>query len=194
MPITVMHVAIVIVILLLCVVAMLIKYVRSNGSMNPCPIYKAGVVAVMMCAVFAGLVLIAMQHGLWTLNIPADDFLWTIVRNETPIDQSEKLPDDLSGSVVALYRFACPDCEAVHDDLQTWADYNDVPLWWVSSRSDAGRKLLGSSTIDKVPAILAFNTDGERIDYVAYEVDKDGHAILNKSALDHVLTFLNDAN
>ena len=68
------------------------------------------------------------------------------------VDQSNNLPDDLSGYIVIFFKYGCPDCENIHDKLMAYIDKNQIEnIVFVSSRSENGEKLRQDYPIDAVP-------------------------------------------
>lgn len=137
---------------------------------------------------------IAIQHGLYSLQTPIVDTVAILVQGDTPIDESASTSTDQTNVVYAFYRFGCPDCEEIHDDLVNWADENDIDLIWVSTRSEKGRVLFNSTSVDQVPAIEVVNKDGESFARVVYSVDPfTNKAIPNDNALDALAKFAKES-
>jgi hypothetical protein len=83
------------------------------------------------------------------------------------IDQSAEVPDDPKGCVIIFFKWGCPDCANIHDELTaTLKDYDLYKTYFVSSRSDRGQQLLAQYPVSEVPSgifIYYQNTDG--LDY-----------------------------
>lgn len=151
-------------------------------------------IATLVCdfalAVFAG---VAVTKGLWTLNTPIDEVADGVFSAETPFDESATVKR-ATNVVIGFYRFGCPDCVAVHDELESWAAENDLDLVWVSTRSEVGRRLFLSQPVDQVPALMAVRTDDKTLTRIAFEVDENGHAVVNEPALATIETFMNESD
>jgi len=77
-------------------------------------------------------------------------------------DQSEELPDDLSGCIIIFIKFGCPDCENVHDNLLKCLDDNNVEnVYFVSSRSEKGKEMVKEYNIQAVPSGTYFKKNGD---------------------------------
>lgn len=141
-------------------------------------------------AIFAG---VAVAKGLWTLNTPIDEVADGVFSDETPFDESATV-EGTTNVVIGFYRFGCPDCVTIHDELESWAAENDLDLVWVSTRSEVGRKLFLSQPVDQVPALMAVRADDETLTRIAFEVDENGRAVVNEPALAAIETFMNESN
>ena len=150
----------------------------------------ATLVCDLALAVFAG---VAVAKGLWTLNTPIDEVAGGVFSDETPFDESATV-DGATDVVIGFYRFGCPDCVTIHDELESWAAENGLDLVWVSTRSEVGRRLFLSQPVDQVPALMAIRADDETLTRIAFEVDENGHAVVNEPALTAIETFMTDSN
>lgn len=109
--------------------------------------------------------------------------------NNSP--KESKLPDNIEGAIIIYYRFDCPDCKAIYNDLsQAVADNSNI--YWISSRSETGKALLDKYPVDEVPTgiYIRHDTYNGNVTFTKYELattDEDGNIILNKSAIDRLL-------
>lgn len=107
----------------------------------------------------------------------------------TPFE--DKLPNDLTGSVIIYYKYGCPDCEAVYPALsKRLSDTNNV--YWISTEGDQGKLLLQLYPVDEVPSgIYIRNKDyNQSITYTSkqlYTTDETGNVVLDEDALDRLL-------
>lgn len=151
-------------------------------------------IATLVCdlalTVFAG---VAVAKGLWTLNTPIDEVADGVFSDKTPFDESATV-ENATDVVIGFYRFGCPDCVTVHNELESWAAENNLDLVWVSTRSEVGRKLFLSRPVDQVPALMAVRDDNETLTRIAFEVDENGHAVVNEPALAAIETFMTASN
>lgn len=158
---------------------------------------KLRLIPVTCAVLFVALLIItgvAMRHGLYSLQTPMIDTVAILLAGDTPVDESETTSPDQTDVVYAFYRFGCPDCEEIYDELNDWADENDIDLTWVSTRSDKGRALFNSTAVDQVPAIEVINKDGENLARVVYSVDPfTNKAIPNDNALDALARFAKES-
>ena len=151
-------------------------------------------IAMLICdlalAIFAG---VAVAKGLWTLNTPIDEVADGVFSDKTPFDESSTV-EGATDIVIGFYRFGCPDCVTVHDELESWATENNLDLVWVSTRSEVGHRLFLSQPVDQVPALMAVRADDETLTRIAFEVDEDGHAVVNEPALAAIETFMTESD
>ena len=150
----------------------------------------ATLVCDLALAIFAG---VAVAKGLWTLNTPIDEVADGVFSDETPFDESATV-EGATDVVIGFYRFGCPDCVTIHDELESWAAENDLDLVWVSTRSEIGRKLFLSQPVDQVPTLMAVRADNETLTRIAFEVDESGHAVVNEPALAAIKTFMTESD
>lgn len=136
---------------------------------------------------------VAVAKGLWTLNTPITEVADGVFSDKTPFDESATV-ESATNVVIGFYRFGCPDCVTIHDELESWAAENDLDLIWVSTRSEIGRKLFFSQPVDQVPALMAVRADNETLTRIAFEVDEDGRAVVNEPALAAIETFMTESN
>lgn len=103
-----------------------------------------------------------------------DDFTKTetisSIREKTAkgfIDQSDELPEDLSGCVLIYFKYGCPDCADIHDDLMTaMQSVSTEKIYFVSTRSEKGKTLLEKYPMSEIPsAVYILNEPKENIDY-----------------------------
>lgn len=132
----------------------------------------------------------AKPHGLYSMDIEVTKLAKGIAHS--PLDQSESFnPDEEhKNAIVVLYRFTCPDCEAVYEQFKAQLDSLPYDTYWISSRSKNGRALLEQYGVSEVPTILAFDANGRVSVAKAYTYDDAGNAILDQSAMDVVLKTL----
>lgn len=135
---------------------------------------------------------IAVSHGAYTTNMTIKQ-LYTGIAN-TPVE--DELPDNLSGCIVIFYKFGCTDCEAIYDELSAHIN-NQANIYWISSRSAQGQRLISQYNIDYVPTgiyIMKDSDDGS--DFVKKrlaEVDANGNPVLNTEGLNRLL-YLQEQN
>lgn len=105
--------------------------------------------------------------------------------SKTPIES--KIPDDLSNKLVVYYRFDCPDCHAVYDDLKNATQNYDIV--WISTRSKNGKELRKKYPVEYVPTGIAFNADKQYISFTLYK-SENGKIILDSDNLDLLLKYI----
>lgn len=86
------------------------------------------------------------------------------------IDQSDEVPEDTKGCMLIFFKWGCPDCNNIHDQLvEKMKDYEQYKLYFVSTRSDRGKQLVDQYAIDWTPSMT----------YVYYEDGRYQTRILN---------------
>ena len=109
--------------------------------------------------------------------------------NNSP--KESKLPDDIEGVIIIYYRFDCPDCRAIYNDLAS-AVANTDNVYWISSRSETGKSLLDKYPVDEVPTgiYIRHDTYNGNVTFTKYELattDENENTILDTSAIDRLL-------
>lgn len=113
----------------------------------------------------------------------------TETANRTPT--ASKTPNNLSGAVIILYKFGCPDCEGIYPELKTELQGRNN-IYFVPSGSKLGQKLIKTSGILEVPTGVYIRkkplaNGAAQNNMILYTVNKDGKPVLNKNALEHLL-------
>lgn len=68
------------------------------------------------------------------------------------IDQSEELPEDLSGCIIIYVKYGCIDCDEIHDGITSYLNEKETNnIYFVSTRSEKGQKLLEQYPVTAVP-------------------------------------------
>jgi hypothetical protein len=104
---------------------------------------------------------------------------------------ASKTPDNLSGAIVILYKFGCPDCEGIYPELKTELQGRNN-VYFVPSGSKLGKKLIKTSGILEVPTGVYIRrkplaNGAAQNNMILYTVNKNGKPVLNKNALEHLL-------
>lgn len=98
----------------------------------------------------------ALAHGMYDVSNPLDGL--SDINRCTPAES--RLPADMDGALVIYYRYGCPDCEAVYEDLKSRLDARGKPYYWISTRSNQGLALLDEYIVEDVPSALYIYPDG----------------------------------
>lgn len=104
---------------------------------------------------------------------------------------ASKTPGNLSGAIVILYKFGCPDCEAIYPALKEKLQGNDN-IYFVPSDSELGKKLIQDGHVQQVPTGVYIRKQplangATQNNIVLYTADKNGKSVLNEKALDHLM-------
>lgn len=183
------------VILAIALIAFVVVRIRAKRGLPmpewlPIPVTAVLTLAAASSLALAVICFMAYDHGMYSLDIRAD----RIIRNiqMSPHDQSKELaeatgwsegetPHNPKDAFVVIYRFTCPDCEGVKDELQARLANSGYPYWFVSSRSPLGHAMCELYGVDEVPSLISFDDEGRASLAVIYET-KDGKPVLSESA------------
>lgn len=143
---------------IICTLCLMYKAYDHNTTITKA-LYSISLLFAVMIFSTSILKFKAQDHGLYTTDI-------TIYKMITGIQNShkeDKLPDDLNDKIIIYYRFGCPDCEAIYNDLNTYTTDNDLNVYYVSTRSNQGKKLLKQFPVKTVPTGIYIykNSHGE---------------------------------
>ena len=89
----------------------------------------------------------AYSHGMVDSNI-------TLQQAKTRIENSPEEdipPANKKGVIFIYYKFGCEDCEAVYHELKQAFEKANVNVYWVSTQTENGKKLLDSYPVEEVP-------------------------------------------
>lgn len=99
------------------------------------------------------------------------------INGETPVSQT--LPKERNGAIVILYRYGCPDCEAIYNDLREFIDEIGLTdIYYVASSSEYGQELVEEGDIRYVPTGV----------YLRHE------ALANEASVTHIPLASEDGN
>lgn len=97
-----------------------------------------------------------------------------------------------AGDLVILYKFGCPDCDAVYDDANALAAESGVTLKWVSTDTELGRELAEAHGIDWTPTgVYMLNDKIGDTEIIQMRIDKveDDQTVLDTSALTNLIEY-----
>lgn len=69
-------------------------------------------------------------------------------------DESDLLPEDLSGSIIIYFKYGCEDCYDIHDELTKALKNKDNHIYFISTKSETGEKLLEKYPVAEVPSAI----------------------------------------
>lgn len=90
----------------------------------------------------------ASSHGMYQNNLSIKEIQDLI--KITP--KESKLPSNLNNTLIIYYKFGCPDCSAIYNDLTD--KLKDKQVYWISVKSKTGIDLLNKYPTSEVPAGL----------------------------------------
>lgn len=112
--------------------------------------------------VFAGIYLysaiitvnLAKDHGMYQNHMTWESMISHIEQSPT----EDRLPKDLSDTIILYYKFGCEDCENVYTEIQnTFLQNKDI--YWISTRSEQGKILRKIYPIAEVPTGVYITKD-----------------------------------
>ena len=135
-------------------------------------------------------VYVAKKHGLYQDTLSWEKML---EYNESTPEES-KLPEkesDLTTSIILFYRYSCPDCDAVYPKERIAAS-KIKNIYWVSTRSEQGKKLLEKYPIKEVPAGVYITKNGDGV--IQYLDSKSKSNRFSQENFDKLLSLYKDAH
>lgn len=84
------------------------------------------------------------------LNMPVHDFTEKIKKTWLA---KEPKPNQ-KGILVIVYKFGCSDCESVYEPINHTLPHNNKNIYYVSSQSPYGKKLVKKAGLTNVPSIV----------------------------------------
>lgn len=140
------------------------------------------IVSIIAIVAQIGLYTIAKAHGLESIDTKPS-LVWSNIK-QTP--REDVLPDDLAGSIIVYYRFNCPACHVIWDDLSPIKQENKN-IYFISSRSIQGQKIIKDYPVKSVPSAVYIYQNNK--DFVKKELitESNGKYIFNQEAFDRLL-------
>lgn len=128
------------------------------------------------------------------LNQPISEVLHNIDKGYS---QSQNVPINPTDQIVIFYRYGCPDCAGIHDDLMKYLDEHQIDnIYFVSSRSDEAQNIMyidkekKTSIITEVPSIVYYSEKGPYQE-ILYGYDENKNYILNTKAIEDIIEMQN---
>ena len=155
--------------------------------------------ATVICAIFLVYVMVnvktAFEHGMTEMNISLVEML-DCIKNSPVEDSLPENYNELKGSIIIYYRFDCPDCKAIYNELSQKVKDN-LNVYWVSSRTEQGKKALEKYPVEKVPTGIYIRKEdfGEEINFTAkvlYKADENEKTVLDEESIDRLLYLQNE--
>ena len=85
--------------------------------------------------------------------------------------EDSNIPEDLSGSIIIYFKYGCPDCISVHDDLMAYLMAHDTSnIYFVSSRSEKGKELLKKYAVPEVPSAVYVKLQESKVSDIYMEI------------------------
>ena len=148
-------------------------------------------VASFICLSAAGI--IATAHGMPSTNITIQEMFQGITHSRIEDNIENK---NLDKTIVIYYKFGCPDCEDIFEDLYD-KTYGLDDIYWVSTQSKQGKKLLKKYPVKDVPTgiYIRGDTANKSLSYTQkklHTTDSNGNTVLNIDALERLIYLKNN--
>lgn len=105
---------------------------------------------------------------------------------KTPISQT--LPSERNGSIVILYKYDCPDCEAIYGQLNdAIRDTDAKDVHFIASSSETGRELIEEGDIPTAPTGIYLRhealNNGSAMTHIPLATSNGNETVLDTAAL-----------
>lgn len=175
---------------LLLVIMLLIMFDKPVNHTYKMMKISASVILVIITAVYAVFVVptfvTALSHGMYKIDTSLSDMSY----NNAHTPPESKLPDDYKHKLIIYYRYDCHDCHAVFEDLKKeTADYD---VYWVSTRSEQGKKLMEEFPPQEVPTgVVITESDSGKTEHLMRPLGKleNDMTVLDFRNLQELLSF-----
>lgn len=106
--------------------------------------------------------------------------------DKTPVSQT--LPNERNGDIVILYKYDCPDCEAVYDQLNdAIQDTGAKDVHFIASSSETGRELIEEGDIPTAPTGIYLRhealNNGSVMTHIPLAASNGNETVLDTAAL-----------
>lgn len=123
----------------------------------------------------------AQRHGMYDNSISTAQMFRSL--RLTP--EEDELPSDLRHSIILYYRFTCSDCEDVYPEINR-ALRGRSNIYWVSTRSEQGSRLMEQYPVEQVPTGVYIDSDLKPHIYLLFSRE-NGKAIPDNDAIQRLL-------
>lgn len=118
-------------------------------------------------------------------NLNTNDFTQSIKKTWLA---KEPKPNQ-KGIVIVLYKFKCPDCESVYAPVNRALPHNNKNIYYLSSQSPYGKKLVKEAGITDVPSVVYVTKHDKKHPY--YSTSLIYNRELNMNTLRYYLSLVN---
>lgn len=106
--------------------------------------------------------------------------------DKTPVSQT--LPSDRNGDIVILYKYNCPDCEAIYSQLDNAIrDTGAKDVHFIASSSETGRELIKEGDIPTAPTGIYLRhealNNGSAMTHIPLATSNGNETVLDTAAL-----------
>lgn len=115
--------------------------------------------------------------------------------DKTPVSQT--LPNERNGSIVILYKYDCPDCEAIYDQLNNAIqDTGAKDVHFIASSSETGRELIEEGDIPTAPTGIYLRhealNNGSTMTHIPLATSNGNETVLDTAALKRLVLLQNN--
>lgn len=97
----------------------------------------------------------------------------------------DKIPEDLNGKIIVMYKWGCPACEDTHKELdEALKEYDEV--YYILSTSKEGKQLVKDYNIEYVPSILYVSSTDEYYKSVVAEKTDTEQWIIKRDVIEEI--------
>ena len=148
----------------------------------------AALVLVIGCAILT-VYPTAIAHGATMEMLEEHSLQETIYHTQNSFEMSDisLIDTSVGNSFILYYRWDCNDCADTYKDIKAYIDEHpiDIPIYYISSRSETGQALLEKYNVGSVPSLIyvypnEFSSFGETL-YIKQSEDKP--AIFDERAM-----------
>ena len=144
--------------------------IRRNIIYGICPLYIIGVLLFSISTYFSSK---AIKYGAFGDFRKVETISSVMEHTDKGYIESDNIPEDLRGSIVIYFKYGCPDCAGIHDELvELLQKYPDNRIYFVSTRSETGKKILEQYHIDVVPSAIYVPYNGYHHIEILYNYKK----------------------
>lgn len=144
--------------------------------------FLIAIITLITCLLTGALQIKATSHGMYNNNMPINEIIdYTI---HTPSDESDKLTNDLTSTLIYVYRFDCDDCKDIHDTLTD--TLSDTPHLSISSRNPTAQIFIADKNITSVPSVIAID---QNANIETFNIFNENSRTLNYDNLERAIDF-----
>lgn len=115
--------------------------------------------SIMFMSTFSRYNIAAAKHGAYGYVQLSQTLKEIKSCTDNGFTESDNIPEDHDNMIIIFFKYGCPDCEAIHDELMEYINTHDIDIHFVSTRSEMGQNLLKEYPVYEIPAAVYVKTD-----------------------------------
>lgn len=131
---------------------------RAKKLKNKLALCITAVISISFSLCVGFPIAVGLEHGMYE-NITFRD----MIAHNRVSPTEDTLPETPNNCLIIFYKYGCEDCEAIYEDLSNALKQVDR-VYWVSSRSKQGQKLLQTYPVKVVPTGVYIYNDSTTAD------------------------------